>query len=64
VLLLLPSLTMTKQDWTPSKVTLGHLQSLMNQGFMTVTKLVTCCVLGDLTFPTHADGYIVTFIAF
>jgi hypothetical protein len=53
VLLLLPFLAIAEQDWTPSSVTMCHLQSLTNQGFMTVAEL-----------PTLTEGYVVTFVAF
>jgi hypothetical protein len=64
VLLLLPSQAMAELDWTPSKVTQCHLQSLMKQGFMNVTELVAYHVLEDLTFPAPAEEYVVTFVTF
>jgi hypothetical protein len=64
VLHILPSLALVEQDWTPSKVTQGHLQNLMNQGLMTVAQLMSCCVPEDPAFPALVEGYVVTFVAF
>jgi hypothetical protein len=55
---------MAELDWTPSKVTQGHLKNLMNQGFIMEAELVACRVPEDPTFCTPADGYVVTFVAF
>jgi hypothetical protein len=55
---------MAEQDWTPSKITQGHLQSLTNQGFMTTTELTACLVPEDPAFPTPVERYVVTFVAF
>jgi hypothetical protein len=55
VLLLLPFLAM---------VTLGHLQSLANQGFMVAMELTACRVLEDPAFPAPVKGDVVTFVAF
>jgi hypothetical protein len=55
---------MVEQDWTPSKVTQGHLQSLVNQGFMTVIELMACRVPEDPAFAAPAEGYMVTIVAF
>jgi hypothetical protein len=55
VLLLLPFLAM---------VTLGHLESLANQGFMVAMELTACRVLEDPAFPTPVKGDVVTFVAF
>jgi hypothetical protein len=55
---------MAEQDWTPSKVMQGHLQNLMNQGFMMAVELPAYRVPGVLTFPTSADGYVVTVTEF
>jgi hypothetical protein len=54
---------MVEQDWTPSKVTHEHLQNLMSQGFMTVAKLRTYCVLEDPMSPAPTEGYVVSFVA-
>jgi hypothetical protein len=64
VLLLLPSQVMAEQDWTPSKVRQGHLQNIANQGMMMAMELVACLVPEDPAFPTPAEGYVVTFVAF
>jgi hypothetical protein len=63
-LLLLPFLPMVELDRTPSKVTLGHLQSLTDQGFMTTMELTAYRVPEDPTFPAPAEGYVVTFVVF
>jgi hypothetical protein len=55
---------MVEQDWTPAMVRLGHLQSLANQGFMTVMELTACRVLEDPAFLAPVEGYMVTFLAF
>jgi hypothetical protein len=55
---------MTKQDWTPSKVTLEHLQNLVSQGFTIAMEVVTCCVPVDPVSPVPAEGYVVSFMAF
>jgi hypothetical protein len=55
VLLLLPSQAMAEQDWTPSKVTQGHMQSLMKQGFKSVSELVACRVPQDAALPTLTE---------
>jgi hypothetical protein len=55
---------MAEQDWTPSTVTPGHLQKLMNHGFMATAELEACRVPEDPTFPIHAEGYMVSFVAF
>jgi hypothetical protein len=55
---------MAEQDWTPSKVTQGHLKSLMNPWRMTVMEPVACRVPDGPTFPTPAEGYVLTFVAF
>jgi hypothetical protein len=64
VLLLLPSQAMAEQDWTPSTVMQGHLQSHVSQGFMTAMELVACRVPEDPVFPSPVYGYVVTFLAF
>jgi hypothetical protein len=63
-LLLLPSQSMAEQGWTPSEVTLVHLQDLMSQRFMTMAELATCCVPEDPASPTLVEGYVVAFTAF
>jgi hypothetical protein len=55
---------MVEQDWTPSTVTLGHLQTLVKHGFMATAKLEACHVLEDPVFPTPTEGYVVSFMAF
>jgi hypothetical protein len=42
----------------------GHLQKLVKQGFMTVVELAVCHVPEDPAFPSHAEGYVVSFMAF
>jgi hypothetical protein len=64
VLLLLPSQAMVEQDWTPSKVTQGHMQNLTKQGFMTATELMACRVPEDPAFPTTPEGYMVPIVTF
>jgi hypothetical protein len=64
VLLLLTSQAMAEQDWTPSTVMQGHLQSHVSQGFMTAMELVACRVPEDPVFPSLVYGYVVTFLAF
>jgi hypothetical protein len=55
---------MAEQDWTPSIVMLSHLLKLVKHGFMAVVELEACQVLNDATFPTPAEGYMVSFTAF
>jgi hypothetical protein len=55
---------MAEQAWTPSKVTLGHLQSLANQGFIMVAELTAYRVPEDPSFPAPVKGYMVTFVEF
>jgi hypothetical protein len=55
---------MMEQDWTPSTVTLGHLQKLVKRGFMTVVELIVCHTPEDPTFPMPAEAYMVSFMAF
>jgi hypothetical protein len=43
---------------------LGHLQKHVKRGFMTATELMACHVLEDPSFPTPAEGYMVSFVAF
>jgi hypothetical protein len=45
-------------------ITQGHLQKLRKQGFMMVAELTACRVPEDLAFPTPAEGYVVSFVAF
>jgi hypothetical protein len=56
VLLLLPSHATPEKDWTPSKVMQGHLQNLVNQGFMMMTELTACRVPEDPAFTAPVDG--------
>jgi hypothetical protein len=60
----LPPIAMAEQDWTPSTIMPGHLQKLMKYGFMAVFKLEACHVLEDPAFPGHAEGYVMSFVAF
>jgi hypothetical protein len=55
---------MAEQDWTPSTVTLGHLQKLMKHGFMLAVELEACRVPEDPMFPAPTEGYVVSFAAF
>jgi hypothetical protein len=55
---------MAEQDWTPSTVTLGHLQNLIKHGFMVAAELEACCVPKDPLFPTPSEGYVVSFMVF
>jgi hypothetical protein len=64
VLLPLPSQTMAEQDWTPATIKLGHLQKLVKQGFMAAAELMAYHVPEDPAFPTPAEGYVVSFVAF
>jgi hypothetical protein len=50
---------MVEQDWTPSTVTLGHLQKFVKHGFMSAVELVASRVPEDPAFPTPAEGYVV-----
>jgi hypothetical protein len=63
-LLLLSSQAKVEQDWTPSKVTQGHMQNLTKQGFMTATELMACRVPEDPAFPTTTEGYMVPIVTF
>jgi hypothetical protein len=53
---------MVEQDWTPSSITLGHLQKLVKHGFMLAVELDACWVLMDPSFPALVEGYVVFFI--
>jgi hypothetical protein len=55
---------MAEQDWTPSTVTLGHLQKLMKHGFMLAVELEACQVPEDPMFPAPTEGYVMSFAAF
>jgi hypothetical protein len=59
-----PHGAMAEHDWTPSSITSGHPQKLVKHGFMTAAELTTCSVLEDPAFPTPAEGYVVSFMAF
>jgi hypothetical protein len=60
----LPPRAMVEQDWTPSTITLGHLQILVKHGFMAVVELEACRVPEDPTFPAPVEGYVVSFVSF
>jgi hypothetical protein len=64
VLPFLPPWVMAEQDWTPSSVTLSHLQKLVKHGFMAAAELKACWVLVDSTFLAPAKGYVVSFTVF
>jgi hypothetical protein len=55
---------MVEQDWTPSTITLGHLQKLAKHGFMLAVELKSCRVPEDPMFLAPAEGYVVSFVAF
>jgi hypothetical protein len=55
---------MVEQDWTPSTVMPGHMQKLMKHGFMAAAELEACRMPEDPMFPTPAEGYVVSFVAF
>jgi hypothetical protein len=55
---------MAEQDWTPSTITLGHLQKIMKHGFMSVAELESYRVPEDPAFPAPAEGYVVSFTSF
>jgi hypothetical protein len=55
---------MAEQDWTPSSVTLGHLQKLMKHRFMSVTELEAYRVPMDPALPAPVEGYVVSFTTF
>jgi hypothetical protein len=54
---------MAEWDWTPSTITLGHLQKLVKQGFMMAMELVACRMLEDPMFPAPAEGCVVSLVA-
>jgi hypothetical protein len=60
----LPPWAMVEQDWTPSTIMPGHLQKLVQHGFMPAAELKACHVLEDPAFPAPAEGYVVSFMAF
>jgi hypothetical protein len=64
VLLLLPSQAMMEQDWTPSKVTQGHLQNLAKQGFMMAAELAAYRVPENPALPPPVERCVVSFMAF
>jgi hypothetical protein len=55
---------MAEQDWTPSSITLSHLQKLVKNGFMTAVELEACRMPEDPAFPTPVEGYMVSFTVF
>jgi hypothetical protein len=55
---------MAEQDWTPSTITLSHLQKLMKHGFLSAAELETCRLPEDLVLPAPADGDVVSFMTF
>jgi hypothetical protein len=55
---------MAEQDWTPSTITLGHLQKVMKHGFMLAVELKACRVLKDPALATPVEGCVVSFTAF
>jgi hypothetical protein len=55
---------MAEQDWTPSTVTLSHLEKLMKHGFIPTAELEACRVPEDPAFPALAEGYVVSFTTF
>jgi hypothetical protein len=55
---------MAEQDWTPTTITLNHLQKCVKHGFMSAVELEACRVPVDPTFPVPAEGYVVSFTAF
>jgi hypothetical protein len=55
---------MVKKGWTPSTVTLGHLQKLMKHGFMLPAELEAYRVPKDHALPAPAEGYVVSVMAF
>jgi hypothetical protein len=55
---------MAEQDWTPSTITLSHLQKIVKHGFMSGVKLKPYRVPVDPAFPMPAEGDVVSFTAF
>jgi hypothetical protein len=55
---------MAESGWPMSEVTQEHLQNLISQGCMTVTKLAICHVPKDPTSPAPTGGYVVSWAAF
>jgi hypothetical protein len=51
-----------KKGWTPSTITLAHLQKLVKHGFLLAAVLEACWVPENPAFPTHAEGYMVSFM--
>jgi hypothetical protein len=55
---------MAEEDWTPSSVTSRHQQKLVKHRFMEAEELEAYRVSEEPAFPTHAEGYVVSFMAF
>jgi hypothetical protein len=55
---------MAKKGWTPSTITLGHLQKLMKHGFMLPVELEAYRVPKDHALPAPVEGYVVSVMAF
>jgi hypothetical protein len=51
---------MVEQDYTPSTVTLGHLQKLMKHRFMSAVELEACRGPEDPTLLAPTEGYVVS----
>jgi hypothetical protein len=64
VLPFLPPWVMAEEDWTPSSVTSRHQQKLVKHRFMEAEELEAYRVSEEPAFPTHAEGYVVSFMAF
>jgi hypothetical protein len=55
---------MAEKEWTPSIITLRHLQKLMKHVFMAAAELEASQVLKDPALPTSTKGNVVSFMAF
>jgi hypothetical protein len=55
---------MAELGWTTLEVTQEHLQNLVNQGYMIVTKLATYHVSKDPASPAPVGGHVVACVAF
>jgi hypothetical protein len=58
------SYSMAELSWPMSEVTHEHLQNLVSQGYMTATKLATCCVPANPACPAPVVGYVMACAAF
>jgi hypothetical protein len=47
---------MAEQDWTPSTVTLSHLQKLVKHEFLLAVELETCRLPEDHVLPAPEHG--------